>query len=1314
MIDADEHWTADSVSFKTNKSAVVHDFFTKKFHAIDDVPAVANTFNGVTVPTSGTVYSSVTGINEAPFTSFKIMLADAKGDYLRVAPDDVIGERVHYNDLLFPMVVENAPYQRLQWSKVADITENTDSIKTDTQYLASGFPVGDAKLVKETPGNANGYGTDALMARYHWRVSYYPSEDSLVFEPLNASQLGYEDVENGLLWQNSRLASLNPSIDSTNWAKFKTWNYSFNKLYYAQHQGDVGTADKEVINYEFSGTNTNHRWYLIPYTSWTNTDSLKEYYKYQTADGNLDPDGIAEEKVFPADYKSNYYFDVYPDVNTLPADSAKHMYTDGAHFLYNTVTRGNAHYDGVAGNYIDHYGSYSVASNEYKYIESSQGYESNDKGGTTFNDLYMNSEGYDKFYTYSASYIYFGLTNYPVGKAPGVPVAFTVTTDGTDDILTVGTPYNNVISLDRSMKDQSYSDDYNYTNNDDYDNSAEYIGLTYDKKATKLNADHTVASENIIPLQANMRIRIDFDNHYTYLKRATLADGLYFINLVTTKSSLKRNDGMYIVANHRGNLMYDSPTTYQNYLHMPATQWVVKQDTCNIGADQTPTIAIYNREYGRDAKGNLRPFFEGQLYTDGANYYVMNHSKYQYTTNDNRGMFVFNTDMANYPQAGYASEARKGEPSVWYSCNDTLKFTPIADSTAVLDEFNGYKHLDPKTISVKEYYMQYLTSNTYENPSLINYLNATKDSLLAVNISPDLKFQATPIGSENTYGAISSTFRTNAGITPLVRQAYILKVRDANLIDNDWKYVVLKKDVVNKNPYYAIEHLANVDGDNVKLAEFYMKNDQFYGAEDAFALVDIPGYESTGKLGENWLNESVTKSLSGTNVDEAFPWAGRIFAKNGWYRIGIEDQNALANIESLDNLPGDRVSAFILANDARYLYKPLPGGSLFDQNIKIYRERGIDGGTKEYLFEDGNNAANIQGTNTYIKGFGYLGLTGEKIAPQGNKSVALYVDSVIVSQAMMPQYLFFVNRTKVEDGLWCSTGEHGYNASGDSKTHQVFYNGYSAGRVLVNLNDSVTKYNNTSVNKLENAKLYTSENYTRLGFVEAIHMYIKDSIAAAKSAFKTAALLNHGEYLIVLNNVKLADLTSKYGVVDPTLLDKAITAGNAKVNVLDGTHKNYAFSLRYTDDNHEDFLLESQSIKGYATYGTFNKASWVKIQNNVPVLAQETNWNGDHTAIGNATTLQEVVNQSQIFKLTSTDEVATANESLAAAAVKVIAGTGSVTVKNAAGKKVVIVDMLGKIVANAQITSDAVTFEAPAGVVAVSVEGEPVVKAIVK
>jgi DNA-binding protein YbaB len=166
---------------------------------------------------------------------------------------------------------------------------------------------------------------------------------------------------------------------------------------------------------------------------------------------------------------------------------------------------------------------------------------------------------------------------------------------------------------------------------------------------------------------------------------------------------------------------------------------------------------------------------------------------------------------------------------------------------------------------------------------------------------------------------------------------------------------------------------------------------------------------------------------------------------------------------------------------------------------------------------------------------------------------------------------------------------------------------------------------------------------------------------------------------------------------------------------LDGKHQNYAFSFRYTDDTHVPFLMESQSWEGGAFPGTYNKASWVKIQNNVPVLAQAVNpLTGDHTAIYGAETLNEVINQAQILKLETTNEIATANDEIAASSVKVIAGNGVVTVKNAAGKKLVITNILGKMIANTVVTSDNATFAAPAGIVAVAVEGEPAVKAIVK
>ena len=69
----------------------------------------------------------------------------------------------------------------------------------------------------------------------------------------------------------------------------------------------------------------------------------------------------------------------------------------------------------------------------------------------------------------------------------------------------------------------------------------------------------------------------------------------------------------------------------------------------------------------------------------------------------------------------------------------------------------------------------------------------------------------------------------------------------------------------------------------------------------------------------------------------------------------------------------------------------------------------------------------------------------------------------------------------------------------------------------------------------------------------------------------------------------------------------------------------------------------------------------------------------------------------------------TANEGIATSEVKVIAGEGNVTIAGAAGKKVVISNILGQVVANTVVSSDNATIAAPAGVVVVAA-----VKAIVK
>ena len=66
------------------------------------------------------------------------------------------------------------------------------------------------------------------------------------------------------------------------------------------------------------------------------------------------------------------------------------------------------------------------------------------------------------------------------------------------------------------------------------------------------------------------------------------------------------------------------------------------------------------------------------------------------------------------------------------------------------------------------------------------------------------------------------------------------------------------------------------------------------------------------------------------------------------------------------------------------------------------------------------------------------------------------------------------------------------------------------------------------------------------------------------------------------------------------------------------------------------------------------------------------------------------------------------------ATVKVVSGEGNVTIAGAAGKKVVISNILGQVVANTVVSSDNATIAAPQGIVVVAVEGEEAVKAIVK
>ena len=710
-----------------------------------------------------------------------------------------------------------------------------------------------------------------------------------------------------------------------------------------------------------------------------------------------------------------------------------------------------------------------------------------------------------------------------------------------------------------------------------------------------ITAKNTELNGYVLP--GSLQTKFNFkDRTFKYLTRTKVDQGLYFIKGVATEK--------YVVDNFVGKLMLDAETAVQNYNDMPATMWVVKTTGCGL----VPTVAVYNREYADEV-------YEGQLYSneDGSVYFI----------NKNFDSFA-------------AKELLH---------TDNYKFNTVAEGEATTSVYHGYGHLTSDDLLYTKYYLNY---NLFANPNL--YLNVTETKSFAPTEGQATTYELTEAKDILGSDAIDVPFGYGAqiGLPQLIRTAYVLKVSDKNLIDNDKVYVYLVEPK-GKTPYYKAmtkEEAAATTDENPKLAVFYLKADQRMHSDldtRAYVLIDIN---------------------NGTTLDVA----------NGWMQANCEDAPGDMTYLRLDNMAQERATAFSINIDPRSLYMDL--GEI-GKNINIFRGRGTGA---EYLFEDTNNQSNAP---QVVKAFGYLGMTAEKIKPIGEgKTTALYADYVVSSTDRMPQYLFVVRPDSVKDGKWCNT--HGYNPNCE---HEVDYNGYLAGSFLINLTDSIEG----GTNMLNNPDVYKWQSYTRLGFVEGVHQVDGEN-----------------EYLYILKNgLKLADLKTKDGVLDPRDL---YDASKFEKKELTGLHKNYAFSLRYTDDDHKDFLLESNKA-GVSHVASF-KGAWVKIHNGVPVLAEYEVDNGNHQDDDDK--MKELINQAQIFNLEDTEDFATSNESVSTSTVSVIAGEGVITITNAAGKKVSVSNILGQTVATQTISSDNVTISAPAGIVVVSVDGEEAVKAIVK
>ena len=365
---------------------------------------------------------------------------------------------------------------------------------------------------------------------------------------------------------------------------------------------------------------------------------------------------------------------------------------------------------------------------------------------------------------------------------------------------------------------------------------------------------------------------------------------------------------------------------------------------------------------------------------------------------------------------------------------------------------------------------------------------------------------------------------------------------------------------------------------------------------------------------------------------------------------------------------------------------------------------------KEYLMDEWNK-------NLTDKTVDYVGIWNKEKA---DGKLAFIVDTAWVNRGagtIKPQYLVSVARDDQEGtpGIPC-TYEHNHfdnagnpvsaaNCSHATKAHP----GFNYGKYMVSFADSAR----IKGKEYKTPYMDIDGGYTRVGFVKAIH---------------------YGDSLYVLTN--------GFEKMTPAELDVETIIANYKkaglenfiVNLQGDNHKNVTWSFRYVNPDKagavteegeaNEFLFESNiynengaTSTGKATEG-FDKAvagsiapqyaAWLKMQNGCLVLTRgDSEFNAAKTGSDGALIFNA-------YQKTDAEDMVTSVEDATIEGVSVIAGNGTVTVQGAAGKSIVITNILGKVVAETVLTSDNATIAVPAGIVAVAVDGEEAVKAIVK
>ena len=625
----------------------------------------------------------------------------------------------------------------------------------------------------------------------------------------------------------------------------------------------------------------------------------------------------------------------------------------------------------------------------------------------------------------------------------------------------------------------------------------------------------------------------------------------------------------------------------------------------------------------------------------------------------------------------------KNEIDASYDLLDGVTFVQITDSAIIKDKKLGYKYLAKNELIVNKYKFNYL------NPFTQDYWianGADKDSLIYVKEAAN-EYTLTE-GSTAEYGidVDATLLKKIPGLAQLERTNYVIaKNKTAKLV----------KAYGSKYSMGAANY-----GTVAEVDTFFFKENNHYDGKHYYAILET-AYDNTKHAAY----------IADLNKETS--------------KVGIADDGMTAGLK-VQLLNESRTSAFTVEPSDAPLYRRFnkailgedekdgPDSLLF---VEKYR--------KEYLMDEGNSSF----TDEFVD---YLGIWSKEKA---ENKLAMRIDTAWLNRGagnVKPQYLISVARDDqgAIETIPCDEADdkHFYIddkgvAHKTDKWHcqhaKQGRTGFAYGKYLVSFADSARM-------KDSNTKPWMdiTNGYTRVGFVKAVHA--GDSLFILVNEFKnmkpadldtadivkayTAAKIN-GKYIVNLQGDQHKNVTWSFRYVDP---DKAANVTEEDPNVNAFMFESNVYTDEKLDTPDYDAVAGAQkniplsNVHGLGNAIAPNYAAWLKMQNGCLVLTRyDSDFNSSKTG-GDAALVFNVAQK------TDADDMVTSIDGANVEGVSVVATNGAVTVQGAAGKSVVITNILGKVVAETVLSSDNATIAVPAGIVAVAVEGEAAVKVVVK